>query len=136
MSTQAVTEEPVVTSTSIHAEPTSVTIHAEPVPPAVHVEPFPPEETRLAAGTEAAQEPPRSRLPSNAPDIPKVAYEVPPETGLILVETSHESRPVDTTVDETKPPRPRRTRPPRVEISEEPLQIVETAHKDSRNPET
>jgi ribonuclease E len=67
-------------------------------------------------------------LPRNAPEIPRVALELPPESGLILVETTHAA---PTIGEETEPARPRRVRPPRVASADEPLQMVETTHKDS-----
>jgi ribonuclease E len=70
-------------------------------------------------------------LPRNAPEIPRVTLKLPPESGLILVETSHAAQP---TVEETEPVRPHRVRPPRVQIADEPLQMVETTHKDSTPP--
>jgi ribonuclease E len=70
-------------------------------------------------------------LPRNAPEIPRVTLELPPESGLILVETAHAAQPP---AEEAVPARPRRVRPPRVQIADEPLQIVETTHKDSTPP--
>ena len=53
---------------------------------------------------------------------------LPAESDLVLIETSHV---VPTgPVAEAEAPRPRRVRPPRAQIADEPLQIVETAHKD------
>jgi len=68
-------------------------------------------------------------LARNAPAIPPVTRELPPESGLVLVETRSASTPAS---EEETPvtPRPRRVRPPRAEIAAEPLQIVET-HKDA-----
>ncbi|HEY2969863.1 MAG TPA: Rne/Rng family ribonuclease [Casimicrobiaceae bacterium] len=66
-------------------------------------------------------------MPRNAPEIPRVALELPPESGLILVETTHAAP----AAEETEPSRARRVRPPRVAIADEPLQMVETTHKDS-----
>jgi hypothetical protein len=51
-----------------------------------------------------------------------IAAVLPPESGLELVETRFAAPPV---VEEA-PPAPRRVRPPRVVIDEEPLQFVET----------
>ncbi len=70
-------------------------------------------------------------LPRNAPEIPRVTLELPPESGLVLVETSHAAEPA---TEETEPERPRRVRPPRIQIADEPLQMVETTHKDSTPP--
>jgi hypothetical protein len=68
--------------------------------------------------------------PRNAPEIPRVALELPPDSGLILVETAHAAP----TVAEEIEDRPRRVRPPRAAIADEPLQMVETTHKDSTTP--
>jgi hypothetical protein len=70
-------------------------------------------------------------LPLDAPELPRVALELPPDSGLILVETTHAA---PTVGDETESPRPHRVRPPRVAIADEPLQMVETTHKDSTPP--
>ena len=67
-------------------------------------------------------------MPRNAPEIPRVALELPPDSGLVLVETTHAA---STTAEEIEPSRPHRQRPPRVTTAEEPLQMVETTHKDS-----
>ena len=66
-------------------------------------------------------------LPRNAPEIPRVSLELPPESGLVLVETSH-SAPSD--ASEPEAARPRRVRPPKATVVEEPLQMVETEHKE------
>src|SRR5262249_53111587 len=63
--------------------------------------------------------------PSVLADLPPVALSVSPESGLVLVETSHR----DTAPPEPEPEvqtGPRRTRKPRAPIVEEQLQIVET----------
>jgi hypothetical protein len=58
-----------------------------------------------------------------APGIPRVSLELPPDSGLVLIET----RSVPTqSAEETELPRPRRVRPPRVTVADEPLQLVET----------
>ena len=82
---------------SIHAEPESTFIHAEPPPPALHIEPAPKLEPRLAESTVRAER--AESLPRNAPEIPKVSLELPPDSGLVLVETSHAAPPP---VDETE----------------------------------
>jgi len=70
-------------------------------------------------------------IPRNAPEIPRVSLELPLDSDLVLVETSHAApRPVE----EEAQARPRRVRPPRVEVADEPLQMVETTHKDSTHP--
>jgi ribonuclease E len=70
-------------------------------------------------------EPPRAVAPPPAPvipDIPPIALTLPPDSGLVLVETSHAAPPAE----EPEAPRPKRTRPPKVEIASEPLEIIET----------
>ena len=62
----------------------------------------------------------------DAPEIPRVSLELPPDSGLVLVETRHGRTASMATEDATAAPRPRRMRPPRVEIADEPLQLVET----------
>jgi len=85
----------------------------EPVAPAL-VEPTPPA--------------PAPMILRDAPEIPRVSLELPPNSDLVLVETSHRApSPLE---DESQQPRARRTRPPRIEVSEEPLQMIETTHKD------
>jgi hypothetical protein len=57
---------------------------------------------------------------------------LPPESGLELVETRFKPVPMP----EEEPPRPagpRRVRPPKAEMPDEPLQMVET-HKDQQPP--
>ncbi len=72
-----------------------------------------------------------SAMPGNAPEIPRVTLELPPDSGLILVETTHAA---PTAAEEIEPARARRVRPPRVAAADEPLQMVETTHKDSTPP--
>jgi hypothetical protein len=110
---------------SFHAEPESTFIHAEPPPPALHIEPVPKLEPRLAESAPPAQR--AEPLPRNALEIPKVSLELPPDSGLVLVETSHAAPPP---VDDSEGPRPHRVRAPRAKIVEEPLQLVETQHKE------
>jgi hypothetical protein len=66
-------------------------------------------------------------LPRNAPDIPRVSLDLPSDSGLVLVETSHSGAALE---GEPEAARPRRVRPPRAQTAEEPLQMVETTHKD------
>jgi len=110
---------------SIHAEPGLGSIQAQPAPMALHAEPTPKPEPSLAEATPPAERP--EPLPRNAPEIPKVSLELPPDSGLVLVETSHAA---PSSTDEAEAPRPQRVRPPRVRIAEEPLQLVETQHKE------
>jgi hypothetical protein len=67
----------------------------------------------------------------NAPSIPPVSRELPPDSDLVLVET----RSTETTISDgtdTSAPKPKRVRPPRVEIATEPLEMVETQKEPSR----
>ena len=68
--------------------------------------------------------------PRNLPEIPPVTSELPPDSSLVLIETRH-GAPAGEELAET--PRPKRARPPRVEIADEPLEMVET-HKDATPP--
>ena len=56
--------------------------------------------------------------------VPKVSLALPPDSGLVLVETRFAAPPAEE--PESEMPRPRRVRPPRVALAEEPLQMVET----------
>jgi hypothetical protein len=62
-------------------------------------------------------------------DAPAAALRLPPDSELVLVETRFWPPPADT--QEASAPRPRRARPPRVTIPEEPLQMVETHKQDN-----
>jgi ribonuclease E len=68
-------------------------------------------------------------LPRNAPEIPRMSLDLPPDSGLVLVETSHAAPPAEGE-SEPEAPRPRRVRPQRAQTAEEPLQMVETTHKE------
>lgn len=72
-------------------------------------------------------------MPHNAPEIPRVSLELPPDSGLVLVETSHAAAPA-ADESEAEMQRPRRVRPPPVVIDETPLQLVETVHKEPEPP--
>jgi hypothetical protein len=55
--------------------------------------------------------------------------ELPPESGLVLVETARERSDAIVTEQEPEQPRQRRQRPARQQLADEPLQLVET-HKE------
>jgi hypothetical protein len=57
------------------------------------------------------------------PEVQLVSMTLPPDSGLQLVETRHAPPPPE---PEPVPSGPRRVRPARIEIADEPLQIVET----------
>jgi hypothetical protein len=67
---------------------------------------------------------PRPVAPRPIPELPPVTLALPPESGLELVETKSKGAPASE--PETTPVGPRRVRPPKVAIVDEPLQIVET----------
>ncbi len=69
--------------------------------------------------------------PHRAPQSPRIPLELPPDSGLVLVETTHTAA---APAEEAEPPRARRVRPPRAAIADEPLQMVETVHKESTPP--
>ena len=80
--------------------------------------------------TSSAQE---VTTPRNLPEIPPVASALPPDSSLVLVETRHSAPPSDNDAT-AETSRPKRARPPRVEIAAEPLEMVETQHKDATTP--
>ena len=69
----------------------------------------------------------------HAPALPKISLELPPDSDLVLVETTHQKA-APTTPEEAELVRPRRVRPPRVAVADGPLQLVETTHKESTPP--
>jgi hypothetical protein len=80
---------------------------------------------------EAISEPSAHR---DIPDLPKVSLELPPDSGLVLIETARERVAAVESIEPVEQARPRRVRPSRVEAHEEPLQLVETVHKDPAPP--
>jgi len=65
------------------------------------------------------------RVERAAPVEPSVPYTLPSDSGLEMVET-HRTHAAPPVADEVEVPRPRRVRPPRVALPEEPLEFVET----------
>jgi hypothetical protein len=63
--------------------------------------------------------------PRLIPELPPVSLALPPDSGLELVETKFKSLPA-AEAEPATPSGPRRVRPPKAVIAEEPLQIVET----------
>ena len=71
--------------------------------------------------------------PASAPaPAPLIDLALPSDSSLELVETRH--RAVDVPASEPEAPRPRRVRPPRPTLVEEPLQLVETRHDETDKP--
>ena len=64
-------------------------------------------------------------------DVPPIASTLPPDSGLEIVETRFKPAPLPEA--DAVQSGPRRVRPPRVAVAEEPLQIVET-RKDEQPP--
>ena len=93
----------------------------------------------MAAGPSATNGEPHGNVHAEVtraremPELPKVSLELPPDSGLVLIETARE-RLVRTELTESAEPPPRRVRPMRAETRDEPLQLVETTHKDSAPP--
>ena len=83
-----------------------------------------PVEAKPQKQAEAKRTPPPAVTPRPIPELPPVSLTLPPDSGLELVETK--SRVEPTAEPEPAPAGPRRVRPPKVAIAEEPLQIVET----------
>ncbi|TMG84181.1 MAG: Rne/Rng family ribonuclease, partial [Betaproteobacteria bacterium] len=108
-------------------------------PSSVHVETHARNDAALAiearpAEASAAYDRGEAIMPRNAPEIPKVSLELPPDSGLVLIETSRpavQSVPVEP--EDTQ--RPRRARRPPVVIDNEPLQMVETVHRETSQKE-
>jgi len=97
-----------------------------------HVEPalmpyLPPQATPVSTATTLAP------VVHHEPAQPKISLELPPDSDLVLIETTHEKAqsPVPA---EPEAARPRRVRPPKVEVADGPLQLVETAHKEQTPP--
>jgi hypothetical protein len=88
----------------------------------VSVEASPPSQVERAV----AAAPARAPLPI---EVPKVSMELPSDSGLVLVETARERATAIATEQESEQPRQRRQRPPRQQLPDEPLQLVET-HKE------
>ena len=138
--TPVVPDEPV---TSKRAEPASALVSAEPPPSST--EPYKHERAHAPTSAEAAPtnggdvaikpqaEPVRPRV-MPMPELPKVSLELPPDSGLVLIETARERAVISESSEPAEPSRPRRVRPTRAEAREEPLQLVETVHKDPTPP--
>ena len=75
------------------------------------------------------QEPASIRVATDEVTVASASLALPPDSDLVLVETRFAPPPVDDV--DAPPQRPRRVRPPRATIPEEPLQMVETHKQDS-----
>ena len=83
-------------------------------------------EAMPVAAPPRAERRPEAPAPRRAiPDLPPVTLELPPESGLVLVETSHRAETAPE-AEPSLPAGPRRARRPRSQLVDEPLQIVET----------
>ena len=134
--------------------PTAAVIEA-PVPPSVDAPGVAPVATPVAAQRAAPIETPNAApnparcapveaaravaeapVVRNTPPPPPPEFKpfvLPAESGLVMVETSAAKTQSDGNAvqeDSTPPPAPRRSRPPRPVIPDEPLVMVETTHKD------
>lgn len=114
----------VTTAVAAAPMPTAVIV-SEPAPTAVVVsEPAP----RVTPTPAPAPAPNPASIPTPAPapqiDVPTVSLDLPADSGLVMVETSHRSEtPVAAESEATSSGRARRQR---VKLVEEPLQFVET----------
>jgi hypothetical protein len=127
---------PVAAVATVQAAATEQSVaSALPTPPSEYVRPaqaepvVEPERMATRAPVDRAE----PRLARNTPEIQRVSLELPPDSGLELIETRQERSVPVSVADDTEAPRPRRVRPPRVEIPDEPLQLVET-QKESTPP--
>jgi ribonuclease E len=94
------------------AEPVSAQLFAEP------------ERTHVTEGASAHAIPEHAHV---IPEPERISLELPAGSDLVLVETRHHAEASDAEANEA--PRPKRVRPPRAIIADEPLELVET-HKE------
>jgi hypothetical protein len=107
-------------------EPSVVAARAVPVASMPQAAASTPPLTTLVSTTRN-EEPASARAPAR-PVFEPVNLALPPDFKLELVETRHAATPAKFD-EEAEAPRPKRVRPPRVEMASEPLQMVETHHK-------
>jgi len=130
-------DEPVSAKAS---EPTPALVSADPLPsasqPHARRNPDAPLVAEELAGNGGVVIQPHAEpvRPRSMPELPKVSLELPPDSGLVLIETAPERVTMSESSEPAEPPRPRRIRPTRVQAGEEPLQLVETVHKDPTPP--
>jgi len=101
-------------------------VHAEPEARPVRQEP-----ERVVETSAPVAPPPMPAIPpvvSAVPvaSAPPVRYTLPADSGLELVETDRARAAPRPASAETEAPRQRRVRPPKVELHDEPLEIIET----------
>jgi len=128
--TTPVPESPVVAAPAATTPvPESPFVAAESTPSALPAVTFPPVPVVDPTSAPLAD----SRTVQQVPEIPRISLELPPASELVLVETSHDRAPAGS--DEELDIAPRgRARPPRVEVSDERLEMVETTRKESSAP--
>ena len=114
------TGEPVAEAAAPRASESGVVEVSPAVEPAAPPLP-PPTVTRPAAAH------PPAPTPSIVDEVAPVSMALPPESDLVLVETRFKPEHVE---EENTGARPRRTRPPRVTLPDEPLQMIETQKQD------
>ena len=89
-------------------------------------------ETRAVAAPPQVPAPPPVVVPTPPAPVAPIAgvspvpYALPAESGLELVETDRTRASPRPASEETEAPRPRRVRPPKAELRDEPLEIIET----------
>jgi hypothetical protein len=108
--------------------PTPTPIDITAIPLQVPAAPIPLQEPAVASMPAATPPEPR---PRNQPELPHVSLSLPSDSGLEMIETRARSA---EPVAEIDTPRPKRTRPPRVVVADEPLQMVETRHDEGGTP--
>jgi ribonuclease E len=86
-------------------------------------------EVALSGHAQAAPAAPTTSQSQDEVEVPMTGLQLPPESGLVLVETRFS--PPASDEQEQGQPRPRRARPPRATIPDEPLQMVETHKRDN-----
>jgi hypothetical protein len=86
-------------------------------------------EVAVSGHAQAAPAAPTTTQSPDEVEVPMTGLRLPPESGLVLVETRFS--PPASDEQEQAQPRPRRARPPRTTISDEPLQMVETHKRDN-----
>lgn len=115
-----------------HIPARSAAVHAEPEVRQEWQEPERVVETRaVATPPQVPAVPPvvvpaRPVSPAPIASAPPVPYALPVESDLELVETDRARAAPRPASEEAEAPRPRRVRPPKVELRDEPLEIIET----------